>query len=124
MLSLGQACVINGTGTQALYIAIKKGRLKAIKREDTNRYQIAKQDLKEYMKKKYDRADATFQGKPKYDKEKGEFSIKQAAELLGESPNYLYYLMRINKIAYKKKGCSYILHIDEIRRVEKILVEQ
>jgi len=123
MLSLGQACVINGTGTQALYVAIKKGRLKATKREDSNRYEIRKKDLTDYMKLKYDRADAQFKGEPKYDKRKGEYSIKQAAAYLEVSPNLLYYLMRIGKVSYTKKGCSYVLNIDEIHRIENILVE-
>lgn len=124
IINLKEACEVSGTSKQNLYVAIKKGRIKAWKKEGSNRLELHRDDLERYLKNKFKRSDSRFEGKLRWDKKKGEFSVGQAAEFLGVPANMLYYFLRTGQMAYTKKGCSYVLDLDELLRVKTNLIDK
>lgn len=112
-----EAAEITGTTVAAIYFSIKKGKLKATKNDKG--YLINYEDFKMFLKRRYNRAYSLYEGKPRYDKTKGEYSVTEASEYLKVPAHWLYFLIRGGKMSYSKKGCSYILHIEEIRRIAK-----
>jgi excisionase family DNA binding protein len=124
LITVKEASQISGTQVQSLYVAIKKGRLKAKRKEFSQRFELARSDLENYLDKKYDRTDSKFEGKLRWDKKKGEFSVSEAANFLGVPTNLLYYFIRSRKMAYMKKGSSYVLHMEELLRVKTNLIDK
>ena len=116
-LTIAEAAKLMNIGAMAIQSAISKKRLKAIKsgQATTSKWLIKPKDLEEYQKTKYTRKHSFFEGELLYDKNKGEFSIKEAAELLNVSVNRVYYSIRAEKIKSLKKGLHSVIHIDDLK---------
>jgi len=116
-LTTDEAAILSGVTRQAVYLAIKKNRLKA-ERIGPWYYQIKKSDLDEYRENRFCRDKSTFEGEPLYDAAKGEYSLKNAAAYLGMDYMNLYYHMRAGRVSTHRKGAAWIFHrkdLDELR---------
>ncbi len=121
MNTLAEAGKYLSVGRGAVYVALKKNRLKAIK--NGNRWTFNAQDLDEYKRNKFSRKFSTFKGQPLFDKEKGEYSATEAAKILGCPLQHIYHACRTNKIMTSKKRATWVINeidIIEYRKKMKI----
>lgn len=123
VVSITQAAKLNNVTRQAIYVAIKQKKLKAIK---TTRWEINVKDLEEYKANKYSRTKSLFEGEPLFDNEKGYFSINQVAKVLNVPAQKIYYATRTSSITGIRKGAAWIIHKDDIEkyRQEKLLKKE
>jgi excisionase family DNA binding protein len=106
---------------QAIYQAIKKGKLKA---EMINRqWHITKTDIDDYRANKHNRQDREINGERIFDPEKDRFSIQMAAkwasvELKRPFPEQrLYYLVRTGQIRAYRTGTSWIIMREDLEKM-------
>lgn len=114
-LTLSQASKLFGVTRQALWMAINKGLLKGVMYKGS--WIIDRDDLIEYESLKYSRERSRFNGMPLYDKEKGELSIHEAARLIGERPQRLYYLIRKGAIPAARKGSVIVIEYETLKKI-------
>jgi excisionase family DNA binding protein len=116
-LTVAEAANLMNVGKMAIQSAIVKKRLKAHKASQatTSKWLIDPKDLEEYKNTKYTRDHSCFEGELLYDKRKGEFSVKEAAEVLNIPVHKIYYLLRTEKINSFKKGFHSVIHIDDLK---------
>ncbi len=112
-VSITEAAQINGVTRQAIYVAIKQNKLKAVK--ETTRWRIHLKDLEEYRANKYSRAKSTFEGELLFDNEQGYYSVNQCARMLGVPAQKIYYATRIGALKASRKGSAWVIHIDDIK---------
>lgn len=122
MKGLAEASKYLGVTRQAVRNAITQKRINAMKVEGKWRFSV--HDLDDYKNKRYKREFCTFNGEPLYDKSKGEFSITEAAEILGCPKQHLYYAARLNRIKTTRKRKTWIITADDICEYRKIMVLQ
>lgn len=122
MLKVAEAAKIMGIQNYSVCHAIRKKKLNGVKNRQ-GEYLIRRDDIEEYMRSKYDRSHSKFDGKLKFDKEKGEYSLSEGAKYLGVVKNLLYYLARTEKLRYSRKGSSYVVSIEELDRIRKIYLD-
>lgn len=113
MVSITEAAKINNVTRQAIYVAIKQKKLKAVKK---GRWEIDLKDLEDYRNNKYSRQKSVFNGEPLFDNHKGYFSINQTAKKLGVPAQKIYYATRIGLLKGARKGAAWVIHTDEIER--------
>ncbi len=113
VVSITEAARINNVTRQAIYVAIKQKKLKAIK--DSTRWTIHLDDLDEYRKNKYSRTKSMFDGQLLFDNMKGYYSVNQAAKLLGVPAQKIYYATRVGLLKAHRKGAAWVIHTDDIR---------
>lgn len=113
VVSITEAAKINGVTRQAIYVAIKQGKLKATKK---TRWEIELKDLEEYRKNKYSRTKSMFDGELLFDNNKGYFSVNQVAQMLGVPAQKIYYATRTGMIKGSRKGAAWVIHSDEVNR--------
>lgn len=109
MLSVSEAAKIQGVTRHAICAAIKSKNLRAIK--ETTRWAIDSADLIEFNKNKYSREKSQFRGEIIFDKEKGFYSIKQIANLLGLGYQVIYYNIKIGRIDAHQMGSAWVIHV-------------
>ena len=99
---------------QAVYLAIKSGKLRS---HHEGRYLvILESDLIHYENKvRYNRKYSLYNGELRFDPDKGEVSVRDAAERSGEHLNTVYYLVRSGQIPYVRKGSSYVFKFEDFR---------
>ena len=119
VVSLGEAARMHGVSRQALHVAIGSKRLKATKDPKSGRLKIAVADLDEYRRSKYSREFFKRDGKLVFDKEKGLYSVAQAAELIGVKSWDIYYSIRKGDLKFSKNRAAYVLYIDDIKAYQK-----
>jgi excisionase family DNA binding protein len=119
MNTLAEAGKYLSIGKHAVYNAIKKKRLKAVKKD--RRWNFNTEDLDAYKKEKFDRKFSTFKGKPLYDKSKGEHSLIEAAKILGCPRQHLYYACKENKIPTTKKKSVWVINIKDIEAYRNMM---
>lgn len=112
VVSITEAARINNVTRQAIYVAIKQKKLKAIKA--TTRWVINLKDLEEYRSNKYSRSKSMFEGELLFDNEKGYFSVNQAADMLGVPAQKIYYATRVGQLKAHRKGAAWVIHTDDI----------
>lgn len=112
IISIKKAAELSKVTQQAIYVAIKKKKLKASK--NGSRWSIQVKDLKEYRKNRYSREYSFYEGKPIFDKEKGFYSIREVAEILKVPKQKIYYATRENQIISSRKGGALVIHIDDV----------
>jgi hypothetical protein len=120
MMNTRQASKHLQVGKAALMSAIRKNRLPAVKTE--GRWYFNPNDLDEYKKNRFDRKFSTVNDAPLYDKDKGEYSIVEAAKLLPCPTQHLYHACRISKIRAIKKRCAWVIKQDDIIEYRKVMV--
>lgn len=112
LLSMRQAAILSKCTVSAISALIKKKRLKAERIGD--RWWIQKEDLFDFWRTKYSRSHSTFEGSLLFDKKKGEYSASEAAKEVRINVQRMYYYLREEKLAYKKRGGAYVIHIQDI----------
>lgn len=117
VVSITEAARINGVTRQAIYVAIKQGKLRATK--NATRWTIDLEDLEEYRQNKYSRSKSTFEGEPLFDNEKGYFSINQVAKMLNVPAQKIYYATRVGLLKAIRKGAAWVVHSDDVRSYQE-----
>lgn len=116
VVSITEAARINNVTRQAIYVAIKQKKLKASK--DASRWTIHMDDLQEYKENKYCRTKSIFDGELLFDREKGFYSVNQAAKLLKVPAQKIYYATRVGLLKAHRKGAAWVIHIEDIKAYE------
>lgn len=114
VVSITEAAKINNVTRQAIYVAIKQGKLKAQK--EASRWTIRLEDLNEYRENKYSRAKSTFEGELLFDNNKGYYSVNQTAKILNVPAQKIYYATRIGQLKAHRKGAAWVIHTDDIKQ--------
>ncbi|NGX58028.1 MAG: hypothetical protein K940chlam3_00929 [Chlamydiae bacterium] len=121
-VSITEAAEINNVTRQAIYVAIKLNKLKA--RKEASRWTIHLNDLADYRQQKYSRKKSMFDGELLFDNEKGFYSVKQAAEMLGVPVQKIYYATRIGRLQAHRKGSAWVVHEDDVKQYKATYVEK
>lgn len=111
-VSITEAAKLNNVTRQAIYIAIKLGKLRA--KKESTRWTIHLEDLERYRQEKYSREKSTFEGELLFDNEKGYYSVNQVAKTLGVPPQQIYYATRSGYMKASRKGAAWVIHKDEV----------
>lgn len=117
VVSITEAARINNVTRQAIYVAIKQGKLKATK--NATRWTIDLKDLEEYRKHKYSRAKSTFDGELLYDNSKGFYSINQVSEICDVPAQKIYYATRVGHLQAHRKGAAWVVHVDDVKKYKE-----
>ena len=118
IVSITEAARINNVTRQAIYVAIKLKKLKA--KKESSRWTIDLADLEEYRRQKYSREKSTFDGELLFDKSKGLFSVRQAADILGVPEQKIYYGLRAGHLKGEQKGAAWVIHEDDISNYREL----
>lgn len=113
VVSITEAAKINNVTRQAIYVAIKQKKLKAIK--EATRWVIDLEDLENYRKQKYSRTKSLFNGELLFDNHKGFYSINQVAKMLGVPAQKIYYATRVGLMKAHRKGAAWVVHVNDIK---------
>ncbi|MGR3973750.1 MAG: helix-turn-helix domain-containing protein [Candidatus Rhabdochlamydia sp.] len=113
VVSITEAARINNVTRQAIYVAIKQGKLKAQK--DATRWTIDLKDLEEYRKHKYSRTKSMYDGELLFDNNKGYHSVNQVAKLLGVPAQKIYYATRVGLLKAIRKGAAWVIHSNDVK---------
>lgn len=119
LLTISQAAKKNGVTRQAIFFAIKMKRLNATKENDT--WLLSEKDLKEYSKNKYCRSKSRKEGQLIFDKDKGYYSISEAAKYLGKNTNHIYYLVRMGSLKSHRQGTSIVIQDVELHKYAEFM---
>lgn len=117
VVSITEAARINGVTRQAIYVAIKQKKLKAMK--DATRWRISLNDLKEYTDNKYSRKKSMHNGELVFDNSKGFYSVNQVAEMLNVPAQKIYYATRVGLLKATRKGAAWVIHSSEVESYKK-----
>ena len=120
--SLKEAAEYSHVERQAIYVAIKKGQLKAEKRYIKNvpHWIIQKADVDAYRASKYNREKRIWEGEKLFDIANDKWSVLHASKVLSAMlptpipPAHLYYLLRIGMLRGMKKGNSWVIRRDDL----------
>jgi hypothetical protein len=104
----------------AIINRIKRGAIKATKKY--GRWYIKEKDFIEYRNKRYSQDHKIKDGKPIFDKEKGLYSAKDAAFIVGCPVQRIYYHLRIGIIKGKRYRASWIIQLDDLMAYKKNLI--
>lgn len=118
-ISVTKAAKILGVTRQAAYIAMKKGRIPAIRCADTKKWLITVEHVQAYQKSKYSRENSTYKGELIFDKSKGLYSVSEAAKVLDVPVQKVYYAMRSGHLKSHRKGANWVINIDDIQAYEE-----
>lgn len=100
---------------QAVYVAIKKKRLKA---QLVNRLWVMHvQDVEIYRASRYDRCNSKINGEPIFDIAQGYLSVNHVSKLFGINTQHIYYLLRTGQIHAAKKGSAWVVNFEEIKKI-------
>ncbi|MDE3055184.1 MAG: helix-turn-helix domain-containing protein [Verrucomicrobiota bacterium] len=122
VVSITEAARINNVTRQAIYVAIKQKKLKAMK--DATRWTIHLDDLDEYRKNKYSRTKSIYQGELLFDKDKGFYSVGQAAEYLNVPAQKVYYATRVGQLKAHRKGAAWVIHVDDLKAYQETYLQR
>jgi excisionase family DNA binding protein len=127
-LSMGEACRYIHVGRAAIYAALKKGRLHAIK--IGYYYAFAREELDRYRLNKYNRDERRMNGERIFDVQRGTFSVHQASKILSDelkvayNMQRLYHLIRTGQLKVTKCGATFVISretlIDLIEKEKQI----
>lgn len=124
LVSITEAAKINNVTRQAIYVAIKQGKLKAHKDETTTRWMIDSRDLQKYRDEKYSRKKSMFNGELVFDNHKGFYSVNQTAEILGVPSQKIYYATRVGHLKATRKGAAWVIHTNDVNEYKKSYLGQ
>lgn len=122
IVSITEAARINGVTRQAIYVAIKQKKLRATK--DATRWKIHIDDLEDYRRQKYSRTKSMFDGELLFDNDKGFYSVRQAADILGVPVQKIYYATRIGLLQASRKGAAWVIHKDDIQNYKESYLDK
>lgn len=113
IVSITEAAKLHNVTRQAIYVAIKLKKLKAVK--DTSRWLIDLTDLNEYRNSRYSRTKSLYQGELLFDNSKGYYSINQVAEMLNVPAQKIYYATRSGYLKGERRGAAWVIHEDDVK---------
>ncbi len=126
-LTISDAARVSGITRQAVYVAIKNGKLKAVQGED-RRWLVSSFDLAIYQASKYDRLKSKDpEGNFFYCPAEGRYSIRMVAEKLNVPIQKVYYLVRIRRLKVNRVHNRTVILEEQIKechdlyRMKKIL---
>ena len=126
-LAISDAARVSGITRQAVYVAIKNGKLKAVQGED-RRWLVSSFDLAIYEASKYDRLKSKDpEGNFFYCPAEGRYSIRMVAEKLNVPIQKVYYLVRIGRLKVNRVHTRTVILEEQIKechdlyRMKKIL---
>ncbi len=117
ILSITEAAKLNKVSRQAIYVAIKLGKLKAHK--ENNRWVIHRENLIAYRKQKYSRAKSLFNGELLFNNTQGFYSVSQIARILNVPVQKIYYATRIGMLKAHRKGAAWVIHLDNVKEYKE-----
>jgi len=118
IVSITEAAKINNVTRQAIYVAIKQGKLRAHK--DASRWTIDLEELENYRNQKYSRTKSMHNGELVFDNCRGYYSVNQAARMLDVPAQKIYYATRIGVLKAVRKGAAWVIHIEDINQYREI----
>lgn len=119
LMTITQAAKVKNVTRQAIYLAIKEGRLKAY--YDQGKLQkVSIEGLLAYESQKCSRMFMEYNGKKIYDGTKGFMSIVRAAELTGIAKSRLYYSIYNGHLKAERRGTAWVVLLDDVIEYSKI----
>lgn len=115
--SIAQAAKAMSVTRQAVYVALKIGRLAGDK--VGGKYWISRDALIAYQKSKYSRMLKKVDGVKLFDGEE-RFNVPMAAVYMKVPPQRVYYMIRTNRIRHSRHGCAYIVYRDGMDEIMKL----
>lgn len=103
-----------GVLRQTIYSLIRKKRIKAY--QVGRRWYIKPEFIQEFIKTKFSRDFLKINGELLYDNEKGIYSVRQAAEIMGVPYQHVAYLVRKGFLRAKKIMCHHIIMKEEMEK--------
>jgi excisionase family DNA binding protein len=130
LLSITEAAKYARIGRQAIWIAIKNKKLKAIKKGRL--WRIKPEDIDAYRKNKYNREARTINGEPVYNIEEGLYSVQHVARIFShvlKRPfltvrNFIYSKLHSGNLPSFKKGASWIITKEDAEALLKKELEK
>jgi len=107
MLTIQEAATKENVTKAAIYLAVRKGKLKSKKVK--GRWMIKEKDLIEYIENKWNRNLSVYNGEPLFNPSKGELSVNSVADTLGVKPQAIYHRLRAGIINGFRKGSSWVI---------------
>ena len=117
LYTVEEAANLRKVSRQALYLAIKAGKLRTVK--ENRHMKIPHSELLEYNKHLYSRMRSKFEGKLVFDESEGFISVIKAAELTSINAQKIYYAIRTKKLRARTTKCAWVIHIDDLIKYEK-----
>lgn len=111
-MTITEAAKVRNVTRQAIYLAIKEGRLKVIKRGKLQKVKL--ESLIDLEKTRYVRAAKVFQGEDLYSDKKGVISPPKAAKLMNVGVSVVYNAIYSGKLKATKKGRSWIIYAKDL----------
>lgn len=115
IISITEAARRNKVTRQAIYVAIKKGHLKALKDDRDKRWKIHVNDLESYANQKYSRKKSLHNGELVFNPDEGAYSVNDVAKMLGVPPQKVYYATRIGLLKAHRKGAAWVVNIEDLK---------
>lgn len=113
VFTLTQAAEYAHVTRQAIYLAIKKDKIPAVK--VSGLWSIRKEDLDGYRLNKYNKQLLKRDGENVYDLERGHFSVQHVSKIIASMLKrpypamHIYYLLRSGQLAGFRKGRSWVI---------------
>ena len=117
VVSITEASHIHNVSRQAIYFAIKEGKLRAIKGSTT--WKISTEDLKEYKENKYSRKKSVIDGNLLFNDKEGLYSINDVAKILQVPVQKIYYAIRLGHLKHHRIRMAYVIKEEDMREYEK-----
>jgi hypothetical protein len=127
LLTISEAAEKANRAVFSIQAVIKKGSLLAKEDPKTKQLMIEEDELDRYANRGRELSHRRSNGELVYDKEKGEHTMAEAAEILGLEHIDLYHEINspTNNLKYSVKGKNYkIFHIEDIGAYQKLLKER
>lgn len=116
LLSIREAAKIRNVTKQAVYLAIREGRLKPFMRGKVMKVSMAA--IMELEKKKYERVVKLFQGEEVFSDKNGVISVAKAAKLTGMPRTSLYNAIYSGRLNAERKGHSWVLRVRDLTTIQ------
>jgi hypothetical protein len=113
-VSIKEAAKMNDLTVQAIYAAVWKDKLKSFMQR--GKIKIHVDDLAVWRKNVHSREKSTYKGQLLYDNSQGYYSTVQAAAIMGVPSQKVYYATRMGWLKAKRKGSSWVIHSDDIKK--------
>jgi len=115
IITIPEAARMTNVTRQAIYLAVKIGRLKAYKSK--NMWQINIKDMQEYNTNKYSRMHHTIlEGKKLYNETKGPYTVEKVANMLCVDRQKIYYEIRCGRLKVHKYGSAFVIYESEVKK--------
>jgi hypothetical protein len=133
-MNVKEAALYGGFGVQNVYKAMRNGTLRSKKipivplikfnpSRPTRSYQLVttKEWVDEWNYKKYKKEHIKFNGKPMFDKKKGEMTSGQARAYLGLTKNQFFHYLYTGRLKFTRKGTFYIFYTEDLDKLRDVI---